>query len=89
MKSTKTKPKRRTVKKVDPDRAYLELDEQGLRITEKVDTYEKVDVDLDDETFMKLALMAHEKDITFNKLCEQLISDYLKKNPQTKEKKSK
>lgn len=36
---------------------------------------EEVEVSIDDETFIKLAKMAHEKDITFNQLCNDIIRE--------------
>ena len=39
-----------------------------------------VEIEIDSVTFMKVAFLAHEKDITFNKMCNNLISDYIKEN---------
>jgi hypothetical protein len=33
----------------------------------------RVEIDIDDETFLKIARMAHERDITFNQMCEVAI----------------
>ena len=41
--------------------------------------YEKVDVYLDDDVILKLSLMAHEQDITFNELCENIIHEQILK----------
>lgn len=38
---------------------------------------EEIEIDLPDEDFMTIALMAHERDITFNKMCEIILKDYL------------
>jgi hypothetical protein len=38
----------------------------------------KVDVELDQQTFLKIAIMAHEKDITFNQICSQILEEYMK-----------
>lgn len=37
----------------------------------------KIDVELSDETFLKLAKEAHELDLTFNEYCNKLISEYI------------
>ena len=44
-------------------------------MTEK--KYENVEVDFDDETFIKLAKMAHGKDITLNQLCNDILRGYI------------
>lgn len=45
-------------------------------------TSKKVDVEvnLDDTTFMWLSQVAHERDITFNQLCNQIIKEELGKS---------
>lgn len=48
-----------------------------------------VPVDLDDDTFLKLAKLAHEKDITFNKLVEEALRyaiDEYKRDPENMKK---
>jgi hypothetical protein len=35
----------------------------------------EVEVDLLDDTFMKIARMAHEKDITFNRMCVEILNE--------------
>lgn len=42
-------------------------------------TYETVEVDLDDDQFLVLAKMAHERDITFNQLCNEVLREYFDK----------
>ena len=49
------------------------IEEKDGNITMK--PYTEVEIDFDDETFMKLAKMAHEQDITFNELCNNILSD--------------
>jgi hypothetical protein len=68
----------KSIKKVDKKHAYIQLDENGLAIKEKVDKFERVDVDLDDATFIGLALEAHKRDITFNQLCSEIIENKIK-----------
>ena len=46
----------------------------------KKDTYKTITVDLTEAEFLKLAIEAHKQDITFNKLCESYLEDYIKKN---------
>lgn len=36
-----------------------------------------VEIDLDDSTFLSIAKMAHEKDITFNEMITQIIEEKL------------
>jgi len=38
-----------------------------------------IEVDLDDDTFLKLAKEAHNQNITFNQLCVNYLEDYIKK----------
>jgi hypothetical protein len=40
--------------------------------------YETVPVDLSDEEFLTIAKMAHERDITFNKMVEAILWSYIK-----------
>lgn len=40
---------------------------------------EEIEIDLPDEDFMRIALMAHERDITFNKMCEIILMDYIQR----------
>ena len=41
---------------------------------------EEVQVDLDDETLFALMLEAHKRDITFNKLVEEILLEVIKKH---------
>jgi hypothetical protein len=45
---------------------------------EKTDDREVVPVDLSDEEFLTIAKMAHERDITFNKMVEAILWSYIK-----------
>lgn len=40
--------------------------------------YEEIPVDLTDEEFLAIAKMAHERDITFNKMVENILWAYIK-----------
>ena len=44
-------------------------------MTEK---YETVPVELSDEEFLAIAKMAHDRDITFNKMVEAILWSYIK-----------
>lgn len=44
---------------------------------EKSDNREVIPVDLSDDEFMHIARMAHERDITFNKMVEIILTDYM------------
>jgi hypothetical protein len=41
---------------------------------------EDIDINMSDADFLIIAKMAHEKDITFNKMVEEILVDYLNKN---------
>lgn len=43
------------------------------------DGYEEIPVDLSDEEFLAIAKMAHERDITFNKMVEAILWSYINK----------
>ena len=43
------------------------------------DTKVTVEIELSDSTFNRLALMAHEKDITFNQLVTEILMEYIQK----------
>jgi hypothetical protein len=40
--------------------------------------YEEIPVDLTDDEFLAIAKMAHERDITFNKMVENILWAYIK-----------
>ena len=46
---------------------------------EKNSKLEEVEFDISDDVFLILAKMAHTKDITFNKLCNNILEEYLEK----------
>jgi hypothetical protein len=50
-------------------------------------TYKTITVDLTDAEFLKLAIEAHKQDITFNKLCQNYLEDFIKKCENRKDKK--
>jgi hypothetical protein len=39
----------------------------------EIDTRKDVEIDLSDEDFIRIAMMAHERDITFNKMVEFIL----------------
>lgn len=39
--------------------------------------FEEVEVDITDETFLKIAKQAHDRNITFNEMCEIMLNDYI------------
>ena len=41
------------------------------------DNEEIIEVEISDEIFLRLAKMAHEKDITFNQLVNHLLREYI------------
>ena len=42
--------------------------------------YETIELDFDEEELLKYMMLAHEKNITFNELCEEAIKEKLKEN---------
>ena len=42
--------------------------------------YETIELDFDDEELLKYMQFAHEKNITFNELCEKAIKEKIKEN---------
>ena len=44
---------------------------------EKTDNREVIPVDLSDHEFLTIARMAHERDITFNKMVETILWNYI------------
>lgn len=43
------------------------------------DNRKEIELELTDAEFLALARMAHEADITFNQMCEQILQDYINK----------
>lgn len=39
--------------------------------------YKEVEVNLDDETFLKIAKIAHAHDVTFNQICNRILRGYI------------
>ena len=44
------------------------------------ETKETVEIEISNNTFMEIALLAHEKDITFNEICERILQSYMNEN---------
>jgi hypothetical protein len=38
----------------------------------------EIELELDDATFLNIAKQAHKEDITFNKMCNKLLEQYIK-----------
>ena len=55
-----------------------ELDNWIEKETENAQT-ESIEVDLSDETFRKIAEMAHERDITFNEMCVSALREHMER----------
>ena len=43
------------------------------------DKYEEIDIDIDEQTFLAIALLAHENDITFNQMCNKILKKSMEK----------
>ena len=62
---------------VGDDLKFIPQDESF--IIKKV-KYETIELDFDEEELLKYMMLAHEKNITFNELCEEAIKEKLKEN---------
>lgn len=54
-----------------------ECQQELKRLQTKKTEYEEVTIDLSDKEFLVLAKMAHEKNITFNQLCVNIIEEHI------------
>jgi len=54
-----------------------EKEEEEAEIYFDKEKSEEVLIDLSNSDFLKLAMMAHEKDITFNQLCNDILNEYI------------
>jgi len=50
-----------------------------LNSNEINDGRSEIDIDLTDDEFLRLAKMAHERDITFNKMVEYILEEEIKR----------
>lgn len=57
------------------EKVSIEQVENGLRISKLI----PIEVDLDDDVFLQIAKMAHEKDITFNEMCIDILEEQMKR----------
>ncbi len=44
---------------------------------EETEEMETIDIDISDEDFLKIAVMAHERDITFNQMVVIILEEYI------------
>ena len=49
----------------------------GLSDIDSEEKYEEVEIDISNETFFKIAKLAHEKDITFNQMCVDILKEHI------------
>jgi hypothetical protein len=54
-------------------------------MVEKNEEMEEVEIDISDETFLNIAKLAHEKDITFNQMCRDIIKEAIEKEENSKD----
>lgn len=52
---------------------------EKVNIFQKIDEYETLTIDIPTETFIKLALEAHKRDMKLNDLIVEILTDYAKK----------
>ena len=45
----------------------------------KEDNFVEVEIELDDDVLLKLAMLAHDLDITFNQLCNDILKSKIEK----------
>lgn len=57
------------------DKIHMEVKDGNL-VLSKLQT---IEIELEDETFAQLALMAHEQDITFNELVTKILKEQIEK----------
>ena len=43
-----------------------------------MDNRKEIEIELTDDEFLRIAMMAHEKDITFNKMVEIMLDEFIK-----------
>jgi hypothetical protein len=88
MDSKNCKVNNKTVKLKQSEDVVLELPEGWPKPGEKVSVTEKegkifvsklvkVEIELDDPTFISLAKMAHEEDITLNQMINKILQEYI------------
>lgn len=57
----------------------LEFDDELAENEEDCDYNNNVDIELEDHEFIVLSKIAHERDITFNQLCNDILREHLEK----------
>lgn len=57
------------------EKLSLSFDEEDNSI--KISKFCTIEVDIDKETLFKLMLMAHDRDITLNDLCNEILLEYI------------
>lgn len=45
-----------------------------------ISKFVNIEIDIDNATFLKIAQMAHEKDITFNEMAIEILNEFIDKN---------
>ena len=63
-----------------PDEIERERDRNSfasVKIGEKPELFQSVEIDIPDEDLIKLALAAHDRDITLNQLCNNILAKSL------------
>jgi len=58
---------------------HFEKDESVSGLTISTDNFIPVDIDISEEDFIQLATVAHEKDITLNNLCNDILQEQVDK----------
>ena len=59
----------------DMDEIERERDRNAFAAVNKKEKTTEVEIELSDEDILKLALAAHDRDITLNKMCSSIIVD--------------
>ena len=49
-----------------------------------MDNREEIEIELTDEEFLRVAKMAHDRDITFNKMVEIILDEFIKEQERGK-----
>lgn len=64
---------------VDETVTYKMVQEALDMLEGRFHEYETINIDIDDKTFLSIAKMAHEKDITFNQMVEMSLREHAMK----------
>ena len=56
----------------------FDIEEENKNLPPSKDKFREIEIEMSDKEFLFFAKMAHEKDITFNQLINEVIKDHLR-----------